>query len=276
MTRQDAIEDVCVVLVSYNSAGIIEEAIASAPPGCQVIVADNASGDASIVRAQAAGAEVVALGENLGFGTACNRGAAASSRPLVLFLNPDARLAPGALEALLKAANAHPDAVAFNPRIMEASGEQFFRTRSRALPPDRQGMPTTDRAITILSGAALLCRRDAFEAIGGFDERIFLYCEDDDLGARLAQAGGQLRYVHDAVVTHAGGGSSTPSAQGERIKAYHLMWSRRYVAAKHGRPVSRVGEAWRLGWRWIGAAATGRAGLRRNMEARLAALFAPL
>ncbi|MBX3573739.1 MAG: glycosyltransferase [Mesorhizobium sp.] len=89
-----------VVLVAYNSADVIRDAIESVPAPHEVIVVDNASTDASREIAAAAGARVLALAENLGFGTACNRGAALARNDTLLFLNPDARLMPGALDAL--------------------------------------------------------------------------------------------------------------------------------------------------------------------------------
>ena len=138
------------------------------------------------------GARVIETGENLGFGTACNRGAEVADTPFVLFLNPDARLLPETLTALLTDAEAHPEAAAFGPCIMDADGTVEL-PRARTLLDDGPAMmaevPKAACAVDFLSGACLLVRHGAFQAIGGFDEAIFLYLEDDDLCLRLRAAG---------------------------------------------------------------------------------------
>lgn len=232
-----------IVLVSYNSAGVIGEAIGSIPPGHEVIVVDNASADASVEVARTAGATVVELDENLGFGTACNRGAAVATNEKLLFLNPDAEVMPGSLDVLEAAFDRYPDAGAFNPRLLDADGSQFFRKRTKlARRPylRRPPLPQADRRVVMLSGAALAVRKSVFDAIGGFDENIFLFYEDDDLSLRIMKAGHELYYIHDACVRHRPGSSSPPSDELTFFKEYHAMRAMRYACAKHKRPF----------WRW--------------------------
>jgi len=93
----------------------------------------------------------------------------------------------------------------------------------------------------ILSGAALFCRQDAFEQVGGFDERIFLYHEDDDICLRLRQAGWSLRLEHSAAARHVGSGSTGYSKASVRIKAQAIAQSRLYVEQKHARPRPYLG-----------------------------------
>lgn len=236
-----------IVLVSYNSAHVLGDAIRSVPAGNQVIVADNASRDDSVVLARSLGAEVIEIGQNLGFGTACNRGAAIASHDRLLFLNPDAVLAPDALKHLAKAFNDYPNAIAFNPRIIDPDGSQFFRRRTILLPRPYwfrpKGLPTSDQPIIMASGAALLVRKSAFDRLGGFDENIFLYYEDDDLSARIVKAGDEMRYIHDAVVHHQQAKSSAPSPDLSAFRDYQAMKSRIYVSRKHG---VRVMRQWRI------------------------------
>lgn len=235
-----AMPEVSVVTVSYNSAGVLPGMIASLPAGVELIVVDNASADVEQTAALAAqaGGRLVRLERNLGFGAGCNRGAAAARGRYILFLNPDAELAPGALAALVAAAEAHPGAGGFNPRIRRANGRPFFLHRSALLPRrewTRPGWPGADGPVPVLSGAALFVRRADFAAVGGFDEAIFLYHEDDDLSLRLARQVGPLRFVGAAEVMHRLGSSTPPSPAVQRLKARHMALSRVYAQRKHGR-----------------------------------------
>lgn len=227
---------ISVVLVTYDSADVIGAALDSLGHGVEVAVVDNGSRDDTVKVARAAGVKVIVCDENKGFGTACNIGAAATTRPLLFFFNPDATVRDDTLARLATAMERHGDWIAANPRILSPSGEQFFRQATRLEPEigrRRDRLPEADREIQVLSGSALLVHRRAFDTIGGFDEKIFLYCEDDDLSLRLTPLG-KLGYVHDAVIEHIGGGSSPDSLAMVQFKAYHLMRSTRYAMAKHG------------------------------------------
>lgn len=225
-----------VILVTYNSADVICDAISSLPSHQEVIVVDNASTDKSAQLSRELGARVLVMPENLGFGTACNRGAEIASHDRLVFLNPDARLEDGALEALERAFVQYPRAGAFNPRVLGRDGTQFFRRRTPLVRRPyliRPPLPQEDCPIDIASGAALAFRRPVFKEIGGFDERIFLFFEDDDISFRTRQAGYELYYIHDAVVRHQGGRSSSLSDLTD-FKEFHHMKSRIYVCKKHG------------------------------------------
>jgi GT2 family glycosyltransferase len=230
-----------VVIVTYNSAHIIERAIKSIPPGANIIVVDNASKDSSVQIAQSLGAEVIQNKQNVGFGIACNQGAFIGNSEFILFLNPDARLRDGALEKLILAAERFPNVGGLNPRMLGEDGRQRFRKSSFLVPQtraekrhSRNDLPQEDRELKFLSGAALLCRRTAFEDIGGFDQNIFLYFEDDDLSVRLISSGWQLYYVHDAIVEHdSHAGYTSGETKMHFFKGYHWAIAQAYVAKKH-------------------------------------------
>lgn len=228
---------VSVIIVTYNSASVVLDAIASVDPRAEVIVVDNASSDGTTELLRERSVRLIANSENVGFGSACNVGAAVSTRDFLFFLNPDARLQAGALRRLAQAATQQPKYGAFNPRILAPDGQQFQRRMSRLLPRElneRLRQPLNgDRDVEILSGAALFCRRADFNAIGGFDEQIFLYCEDDDLSVRLRGNGKLLGYVHDAVVEHVGGASTSDVPVLEETKSYHFMKATIYATSKH-------------------------------------------
>lgn len=226
--------DIDLIVVSYNSGSVLGPFLRSIPDFVNVIVVDNGSSDDSVAVAAAAGAEVVEIGENVGYGSACNVGAAASEGAFLLFVNPDVRFEPGAIEALVSAAASYPDA-AFNPRFYSGTRRRFRRW-SRLLPASdfwHGSPPDGDCEIPVLHGACIFIRRKHFERVGGFDQKIFLFHEDDDLSLRLRQAGIELRLAAAAVVDHAEGCSSARSAQSGRIKGEAMGRSLVYVMNKH-------------------------------------------
>jgi N-acetylglucosaminyl-diphospho-decaprenol L-rhamnosyltransferase len=249
------------VVVSYRSAATLRECVKSllAIPGVGVTVVDNASPDDTLATIEDLDAEMIRSPRNGGFSYGCNLGAARGDAPFVLFLNPDARMAAGALDALVEALTTDPEAGLAGPRLLEGgelawSQRRFPRLRStfaqalflhRLLPraswtdelirdPAAYQRPGTPEWI---SGACMLVRREAFEVIGGFDERFFLYCEDADLCLRLRNAGYEVRFEPAAKVDHVGGGSS---GTGE-TRAIGARSRVRYAYKHDGKVVGRIG-----------------------------------
>lgn len=242
-----AVARTTIITVTYNSEAVIGAMIASVPDAVRLIVVDNKSTDASADIAARSGAVVVRLHENKGFGRACNEGAALADTEFVFFLNPDAVLSPGCVDALEAAADRYPNASAFNPRISDRNGGEYFKRSSKLLPRRewmKRGWPAADCEVTVLSGAALFCRSAAFKKIGGFDPAIFLYHEDDDLALRLKAEYGPLMFICDAVVHHQEGRGSPRSPEIARIKSFHMARSRVYAMHKHGRPFAFWGSLW--------------------------------
>jgi GT2 family glycosyltransferase len=230
-----------VVVVAADSGPLLRACIAgvlgSTAP-VEVILVDNASSDGEVERVAAVHAGDVRLrvlrnGANLGFGPACNRGAALAHGDALLFLNPDCALAADTL-AQLRAALASDPALGLlgvtvcdpdgrpargNRRrepslrraLMSMSGLARFETRWPALagvemPP----APASDALETVeaVSGACMLLPRAAFVRVGGFDEGYFLHAEDLDLCRRLRDAGLRVAIAPALRVTHAQGSSS--------------------------------------------------------------------
>ncbi|NSY38675.1 glycosyltransferase family 2 protein [Leisingera sp. ANG59] len=232
---------ISIVTVTYNSSVIVENLLRSIPSGVSVILVDNSSRDADATRTLAAehGACFIANSENAGFGRACNQGAQQADTEFLFFVNPDAELFPDTLEQLLAAADAHPEASAFNTRIVKGDESLFFKRRSKLIPKSLwlgRDAAQQDGEVPVLSGGALLVRRSAFEQVGGFDPKIFLFHEDDDLSLRLKAECGPLRYVYDAQVRHLLGHSTERSAKTAALKAWYMGQSRVYAARKHGQP----------------------------------------
>ncbi|WP_051356459.1 glycosyltransferase family 2 protein [Azorhizobium doebereinerae] len=231
---------VSVVFVSYNSGSVLPRAIASVPAAHQVVVVDNASPEGTgWAEAVARPFDLLALDANLGFGTACNAGARAARGDYVLFLNPDAVLDEATIPALIDAVKRYGDPAIFMPAILGENGRPMRKEGSILEPVPRKRRLkgeeiAGDYCTRFVHGAAFLMERRAFLALGGFDERIFLYHEDDDLALRALNGGIPIIVVTGARVVHAGGKSSTPSwRQTFRINRFKKQ-SERYVRAKYG------------------------------------------
>ena len=229
--------DITVISVTYNSGHVLPGMLASVPTETPVVLVDNASRDGAPIPPPGRDVRVIRSETNHGFGWACNAGAAIAQTPYLLFLNPDARLTPDCLSLLLTAAATYPAASAFNPRIQDHTGQMFFRraTRLRGNKGRIRTTPVQDMAVPVLSGAALFVSKAHFDAVGGFDERIFLYAEDDDLSVRLQQQIGPLMLIYDAVVVHEPGTSTQPSPAVTAFKQHNLARATVYTMHKHGR-----------------------------------------
>lgn len=255
--------DVTVVIVSFNSAAVLPECLTALPAGIGLCVVDNAStdGSAALVERLAPAARVVRAPGNLGFGRGANLGFAAATTRYGLLLNADTRCAPGMIEALLEAAARYPDAGLLAPATTDETGAlqfghvpMFERHRRRGTPV----APAGDCCAGGFQGHALFFPLAAFRALGGFDDAIFLYYEDDDLCLRMRAAGQALVHVHAARIRHIGAGSSAPAPRLEAFKEWHMGWSRQHLVTKYrGRgpalahAAARVGEALvRLALRW--------------------------
>lgn len=180
----------------------------------QVIVIDSGSADdgADVARRLLPRAEVLDAGGNVGFAGGCNRGAAAAHTDLLLLLNPDAVPNPGCIDELRAAAARHPDWGAWQALVALEDGRTVntdgnfmhwlgFGWAGGLNTPITQ-IDHSDHVVGFPSGAAMVIRRDAWVAAGGFEDHYFMYGEDMDLSLRLRLAGHSLGVVPSAVVEH--------------------------------------------------------------------------
>lgn len=238
MHKELSVSEITVISVCYKSDEIIGQMVASVPVETPIVLVDNGKTNQFPSFPAERSIHIETLEQNEGFGAGCNVGAAVAKTPWLLFLNPDATIHPGSLDQLLSAAIRYKDASAFNPRIVNSDGSEYFKRRSWLLPRNRympKGWPPADCAVPVLSGAAFFVSRELFRKANGFDTNIFLYHEDDDLSLRLAEFG-PLMFVRHSVVTHATGNSTARSPAVARFKAFHMARSRIYTGRKHKRP----------------------------------------
>ncbi|MBM3514539.1 MAG: glycosyltransferase family 2 protein [Alphaproteobacteria bacterium] len=252
-----------VVIVNYHSAAHAYTAIRSVHEvaradgvGVNVVVVNNSDDGQALAESSArgGGAEIVQNARNIGFGAACNLGAARGRAPVILFLNPDAALTAGCLRTCLGALTERVGIA--GPELVDGEGSVspscsalptvaslIGRTVGWHLIVPNAGFPYLPLAAHGLSGdvgqvmgAVMFVRRDVFEAVKGFDESYFLYFEDVDLSARAHDAGWRSRYVKEARAVHLGAGSSG-AATGMAL-ALHAASRVRYSRQYFGLPAA--------------------------------------
>ena len=233
-----------VVTVTYNPGrhllALAESLGAATRHPTLLVCADNGSTDGAAQQLAQQQDNVVYLptGGNIGYGPAINAAAQALTQQraageintdYVLVVNPDVEFMPGSIDRLIECADANPRAGAVGPRIEEADGSAYPSAREvptlvtgighAVLYPFWPGNPFSQaykagedlsrrREAGWLSGSCLLVRWEAFDAIGGFDERYFMYFEDIDFGDRLTRAGWQNIFTPDAIIAHDQGHSA--------------------------------------------------------------------
>ena len=227
-----------VISVCFNSSAVIESLLRTIPANTTIVLVDNGSGDLEIIQelAKAYNALLISNPINSGFGSACNQGASLCKSEFLFFINPDSTLEPSTIALLESAADTHPQASCFNPRILNSHGKDSFKRRSCLLKSKQimpRGTPLQASEVPVLSGAALFTRKKAFDQIGGFDPNIFLYHEDDDISIRFRKLTGQAWIIPEARVVHLSGHSSGRSAAVTALKAWHMGQSLVYTTTKH-------------------------------------------
>jgi N-acetylglucosaminyl-diphospho-decaprenol L-rhamnosyltransferase len=261
MASDDIDPRIGIVTVAYRSNQVLPLFLRSvrdsSVSGLATVIVDNWPGDGSGARelANEAGASYVPLPGNPGYGGAVNAGVATLSASVewVLVVNPDVVLAPGAVDALMSVAETDAAIGSLGPTILNSDGTVY--PSARAVPSLKTGVghalfvnlwqtnPWTRRYrqesevggerrdTGWLSGACVLVRRTAFDAIGGFDDGYFMYFEDVDLGYRLGKAGYRNVYAPSAVVTHTGAHSTTKDSA-QMVRAHHAS-ARRFLSKKY-------------------------------------------
>ena len=221
---------VSIIIVTWNGLELLKRFLPSVRatdyPHLEVVVADNASTDGTAEWLAAHHPEVVVARhpENWLFARGNNAALASATGELVCFLNNDVEVPPNWLHPLV-AAMGDPGVVAVQPKLLQladrsrfeyagasggfldATGVPFTRGRLFFTLEDDRGQYDNARDVFWATGAALLVRREAFEAAGGFAEAFGMHMEEIDLCWRLQRAGGRIRVEPASEVYHLGGAS---------------------------------------------------------------------
>jgi N-acetylglucosaminyl-diphospho-decaprenol L-rhamnosyltransferase len=256
---------VSILIVNWNGGEMLRNLLASIEKcgsGIQTIVIDNASGDGSadVIPSQFSNVVLQRNTENAGFARGTNQAAKLATAPLLLLLNNDTIVRPGAIETLAKFMDEHSEVVAVGPKLIGADGKP--QRSGRNLPTfaallnsivflkwtglfrgaykryRREGFDAEKPGpINQLAAAALMVRREQFNSIGGFDEGFGFGVEDVDLCRRLGELG-SIYYLPDAEVEHLGRVSSRAN-RGFVYLNYECGWVR-YLGKHHGRGTARL------------------------------------
>ena len=270
---------VTIVIPNWNGERFLELCLGSLRNQSfrdfEIILVDNGSSDGSLsfVAENYPEAKTIALGENRGFAEAVNAGITESATEFVALLNNDTEQDPGWLEALVSAAEGHPEAGLFASKLVDFHDRAVLDGAGDAMRlsglPYRLGHGERDRSQFDTPGyvfgacaAAALYRKALFEDVGLFDEDFVSYCEDGDLSFRAQLAGYRCFYAPDAVVYHMGSASTggkrseTATRLGTRNSLSLLVKDLPLSAVVHILPFFALGQLARL----ITAAATGTLG----------------
>ena len=254
--------DVTVVVVTWNALPWIEQCLESVD-GEDVIVVDNGSTDGTVafVRERFPGVRVIEQ-DNRGMGGGNNSGMREASGRYFFLLNSDAWIVGDGLAALVAFADAHPDVAVVGPRLLNTDGT--LQRSVRAEPTlwrlateylaIRKLAPWTNllnplyvggfdhrsvREADWLSGAALLVRREAADAVGLFDESFFMFSEEVDWMTRFRRAGWTVMFFPGAEVVHVGEGSHGGRMYVENLRG-HLRWFDKHRGPKEAERVRRL------------------------------------
>jgi GT2 family glycosyltransferase len=207
-----------VVVVAYHGTEQLESCLATLEQRVAVVVVDNSSSPDVRAVAERQGAEYLDPGSNLGFAAGVNVGLRAllAGKPCdVLLLNPDAVVAPSALEHLARELHRieNERVGAISPRLVNEEGNEQrvlwpFPTPLRSW-LDALGLGRLRAVPGFAVGSVLLLRWETLLEVGLFDERFFLYAEETDWQRRAALRGWTSRLCPDVVATHVGGGTSS-------------------------------------------------------------------
>jgi len=268
--------ELSVVIVSYNVQELLRQCLRSVLEAlegleAEILVVDNASTDGTVeaLAPQFPQVRWIALERNVGFGRANNIGIAQARGRYILILNPDTLLQPDTLKTMLAYMEEHPEVGIAGCRVLNADGT--FQASCR------RGFPTPWAAFTklfglqrlfprsrlfarynphfadecevayaeVISGAFMLCRREALRQLQGFAPEYFFYGEDVDLCYRAHRLGWRIGYVGTTAIVHFKGESTKRSSLDRIGHFYEAMrvFARRYYAGSPVLPLLEFGIA---------------------------------
>jgi N-acetylglucosaminyl-diphospho-decaprenol L-rhamnosyltransferase len=262
--------DLSILIVTYNSARLIGPLLSTlreelAGVAAEVVVVDNASADgtAAQVGREHPWVRLVASAENLGFAAGNNLAAKHAGGRYLMLLNPDAVPAPGALVRGIALMDAHPDVGLAGGELRGADGsrqpsarmfptlrdELFTLSGLAARYPGSRLFARLDRRwadpeaaaeVDWIPGAFVYIRAQDFAALGGFDERFFMYYEEVDLCRRLHAIGKRIQYWPELKAMHIGGESAKTvkaarvSKAGSQLESWRMRSGLLYYRKHHG------------------------------------------
>lgn len=222
----------------------------------EVFVVDNASKDDSpmLIKRDFPWIILIKNRENLGFAKANNKALKHSKGRYVYFLNPDTQVKEGAFETMVSFMDVHPEVGLAGSRLVNPDGspqpsvEEHYPGERQA----RRDLSGLKGNIAWVMGASMIARKEILDRLGGFDERYFLYGEDQDLCLEIRKAGWIIGFIPEAVVVHWEGQSernNLPKAVWKKkLDAEILFYKKHYSkrAIQSIKRLNRIKAVWRM------------------------------
>jgi GT2 family glycosyltransferase len=206
-----------ILFITHNSSEVILQAVESLYNNFPIIIVDNASSDATIkiVKEKFPLVEIIALSNNLGYGRASNVVLEKTTLPFVLLLNPDTITNKNEIETLLHESKGLRNCAISGPNLIEAN-----KTK------------TIKKADWIV-GCSMLFNIKLMKKVGFFDEKIFLYGEENDLCYRVKKAGLDMFVIENSYIGHLNQKSSPQNNHYIFLRKFHRTYSSLYLKKKH-------------------------------------------
>jgi GT2 family glycosyltransferase len=263
--------DLSIVIVNWNGRDLLEDCLSSIYARTyrhtiEIIIVDNASTDGSVemLRGKYPDIRLIVNAENLGFNKANNIGIRQSTGSYILLLNNDTIIEDDAFDRMLDFMEAHPDAGAMGPRVLNADKTFQLQCRRGHLYPGPMvcymlGLhkifpknrlfghyvqsyidPDHTHEVDVISGCCFLFRREILDEVGLMDEQFFFYGDDCDYSLRIWQAGWKIYYVHDISIIHLKGSSVNRQKKDfhlDNLFSSYLLYYNKHFAQKHSFPM---------------------------------------
>ncbi|MDB2550622.1 dTDP-4-dehydrorhamnose reductase [Rickettsiales bacterium] len=243
---QNNYKDVTIILVAYNSAHIIGEALKNiVNRGYRIIIVDNGSNDNLEQYLQdnfkGTGIKLINLENNIGFGRANNLALEDVVTNYAFLLNPDAIISEESLDNLVNEANKDKKIALANPllsnyfkpnKLQKTEAINYCKNNCRILSEDNLTLQTN-----LISGGYMLLKMNIFNKIGFFDKNIFLYAEDHELSNRSINNGYKNIIVKNSFIYHIEQSSTKLSSKKDQYKMlyfrnWHIGWGKSYLERK--------------------------------------------
>lgn len=216
---------VSIIILTYNSAGFISnliKSLISLKEDTEILVVDNDSSDETEgIAKKFENVKVYQTGKNLGFAKGINYGAKKANGGYLLFVNPDSVFENGAISDMVSIFEKKEKAGIIGGKLIDKDGNPeksagkffgLFETLLLVLGLDEafgvRFSPKNLSKVDFVSGGFMMVRRNLFEKLNGFDEKLFMYVEDMELSYRAKKLGFNTYFTPEVVISHAGQGSS--------------------------------------------------------------------
>jgi GT2 family glycosyltransferase len=225
--------DVTVLIVTFKSGESIHRCVDLIPKKYPILVIENSADNffKSDLENKYDNVECILAGENLGFGKASNIGLNLVKSKYAFLINPDTLLTSNTIEQLIHYSQKINDFALLSPVMEDAEVKNYHIYKKKLLPINKSEYLEVD----FIKGFAMFFNMSRFKSIGFFDEKIFIYWDEDDLCKRVRNLNQKIYVIFSSKIIHAGGQSHNKEFNEEmdHSRHWHHMWSYFYYNKKH-------------------------------------------